>query len=62
MYNYEIKHVKGEANCIAYCLSQRSEWLVNRHSSDNKGRTTGQSDEVCLRIITESRHILKDNP
>ena len=28
----------------------------------NKGRTVTQRDEVCLRVITESRHILKDNP
>ena len=61
-YNYEIKHVKGEANCIADCHSRRPEWLVNRNRSDNKGRTVGQRDEVCLRIITESRHILRDNP
>merc|ERR1712101_77772 len=51
MYNYEIKHVKGEANCIADCLSRRPEWLLNRNSSDSKGRTIGQRDEVCLRII-----------
>merc|ERR1711867_356852 len=63
MYNYEIKHIKGEANCIADCLSRRSEWLVNKdNSSDNKGRTKGPRDEVFLRIITESRHILRDNP
>merc|ERR1711895_42401 len=62
MYNYEIKHIKGEANCIADCLSQRPEWLVNRNSSDSKGQTVGQRDEVCLRFITESKHILKDNP
>merc|ERR1711867_105466 len=53
---------RGEANYIADCLSRRPEWLVNRNSSDNKGRTIGQRDEVCLRVITESRHILKDNP
>ena len=32
------------------------------NSSDSKGRTKGPRDEVCLRIITESRHILRDNP
>ena len=54
IYDYEIRHVKGEANCIADCLSQRPEWLVNKdNSSDNKGRTKGPRDEVCLRIITE---------
>ena len=63
IYNYEIKHVKGEANCIADCLSPHPEWLVNKNnSSDNKGRTKGPRDEVCLRVITESRHILRDNP
>ena len=55
-YNYEIKHVKGETNCIADCLSRRPEWMKN------KGRAVTQRDEVCLRVITESRHLLKDNP
>merc|ERR1711895_181681 len=55
-YNYEIKHVKGETNCIADCLSRRPEWMKN------KGRAVTQRDEVCLRVITESRLLLKDNP
>ena len=29
-YNYEIRHVKGEANCIADCLSRRPEWLLDK--------------------------------
>merc|ERR1711895_149449 len=55
-YNYEIKHIKGETNCITDCLSRRPEWM------NNKGRTVTQRNEVCLRIITESRHLLRDNP
>ena len=33
MYNYEIKHIKGEANCIADCLSRCPEWLVIKDNS-----------------------------
>ena len=29
-YNYEIRHVKGEANCIADCLSRHPEWLIGK--------------------------------
>ena len=62
-YNYEIKHVKGETNCIADCLSRRPEWLLNKDSSsDSKRRTKGPRDEVFLRIITETTHILRDDP
>merc|ERR1711873_99994 len=28
VYNYEIRQVKGEANCIADCLSRRPEWMT----------------------------------
>ena len=66
-FDYQIRHVKGEANCIADCLSQRPEWLVKKDSqSDDQGNTGGGAkgprDELCLRVITESRHILRDNP
>ena len=66
-YNYQIRHVKGEANCIADCLSQRPEWLVAKdRQSDSQGGTGGGAkgprDEVCLRVFTESRHFLRDNP
>ena len=33
MYTYTIQHIKGEANCIADCLSRRPEWLVNKDKS-----------------------------
>ena len=68
IYNYDIRHIKGEANCIADCLSRRPAWLVNRDSESDssqvhtRGRTKGPRDELCLRVITESRHILQDNP
>ena len=29
-YNYEIKHVSGQANYIADCLSRRPAWLVGK--------------------------------
>ena len=67
-YDYEIRHIKGEANCIADCLSRRPAWLVNRDSESDSsqvhtgGRAKGPRDELCLRVITESRHILPDNP
>ena len=66
-YDYEIRHVKGEANCIADCLSRCPEWLVKKDSqSDSQGNTGGSAkgprDELCLRVITESWHILQDNP
>ena len=57
----------GEANCIAYCLSQRPEWLVRKDSqSDNQGDTGGNAkgprDELCVRVFTESPHFLWNNP
>ena len=66
-YNYEIRHVKGEANCIADCLSRRPEWLVAKdRQPDSQGGTGGGAkgprDKLCLRVFTESRHFLRDNP
>ena len=66
-YNYTIQHIKGEANCIADCLSRRPTWLVgkDKKSDSNQDPILTQSadsrDELCLRVITEARHILKDN-
>ena len=66
-YNYEIRHVKGEANCIADCLSQHHEWVLAKdRQSDSQGGAgdgaKGHRDELCLRVFTESRHFLRDNP
>ena len=66
-YNYEIRHVKGEANCIADCLSRRPEWvLAKKRQSDSQGGAgdgaKGPRDELCLRVFTESWHFLRDNP
>ena len=68
MYNYEIRHVKGETNCIADCLSQCPAWLTGKKKGsdcDQGPVGTGHHspmDELYLRVITESRHILRDNP
>ena len=67
-YDYKIRHVKGETNCIADCLSRRPVWLTgNDKESDTGqdhvgGQSKGPRDELCLRVFTESRHILRDNP
>merc|ERR1711867_38286 len=67
-YDYEIRHVKGEANCIADCLPRRPAWLVSKDSESDSGQVhtgghaKGPRNELCLRVITESRHILQDNP
>ena len=66
-YNYEIRHVKGEANCIADCLSQRPEWMLAKdRQPDSQGGAgvgaKGSRDELCLRVFTESRPFLRDNP
>ena len=64
-YNYVIKHVSGETNCIADCLSQRPSWLVDKGMSSycdqdpNRGGAIGFSrDEIYLRIFTDARHLL----
>ena len=62
-YNYEIRHVKGEANCIADCLSRRPEWMLDRNrqsdSKDSIGTEAKTSrDELCLRVFTESKPFL----
>ena len=58
-----------ETNRIANCLSRRPSWLVGKdRSSDcnqdpNGGGVIGFSrDELCLRVITEARHLLRENP
>ena len=61
-YDYEIRHVKGETNCIADCLSHRPAWLTGKDKGSYCGqgpvetRHYGPRDELCL------RHILRDNP
>ena len=66
-YNYEIRHIKGEANCIADCLSWCPEWVLAKdRQSDSQGgagdSAKGPRDELCLRVFTESQHFLWDNP
>ena len=66
-YNYEIRHVKGEVNCIADCLSRRPEWMLAKDrqpdSKDGTGVSArGSRDKLCLRVFTESRPFLRDNP
>ena len=66
-YNYEIKHVSGESNCIADCLSRRPAWLVGKDRTSDcnqdplSGSDTGPRDELCMRVITEARHLLRAN-
>ena len=68
MYNYTIQHIKGEANCIADCLSRHLTWLVGKDKKSDSDQDpiltqcADSRDEFCLRVITEARHILKDNP
>ena len=63
-YDYEIRHVKGETNCIADCLSHHPARLTGKDkgSDCDQGpvgtRSLGPRDELCLRVITESKHIL----
>ena len=62
VFSYELRHIKGEANCIADCLSRRptTTWLVgkDRKSDSNQDLILTQSadsrDEFCLRVITEA--------
>ena len=67
-YNYEIKHVSGQTNCIADCLSRRPVWLVGKDRTSDcdqdplRGGDTGPRDELCMRVITEARHLLRANP
>ena len=67
-YNYEIKHVSGQANCIADCFSRRPAWLVGKDRTSEcdqdllRGGDTGPRDELCIRVITEARHLLRENP
>ena len=67
-YNYQIKHISGQVNCTADCLYRRPQWLVgkNRGSDNGQGLSDGDGcgprDELCMRIITEAIHLLKDNP
>ena len=68
MFNYKLKHIKGEANYIAVCLSRRPTWLVGKDKKSDSDqdliltRCSDNRDEFCLRVITEASHILKDNP
>ena len=67
-YNDQIKHISGQVNCIADCLSRRPQWLVGKdRGSDNSqglsdGDGCGPRDELCMRVITEAMHLLMDNP
>ena len=61
--NYEIRHVKGEANCIADCLSRRPEWMLDRNrQSDGRDGVKAEAevsrDKLCLRVFTESVPLL----
>ena len=67
MFNYTIKHIKGEANCIADCLSRRPEWMLDKNRQSDSKDSTGTDartsrDELCLRVFTESKPFLRDNP
>merc|ERR1712240_339986 len=68
MYNYTIQHIKGETNCIADCLSRCPSWLVGKDKKSDSNQDliltqcSDSRDEFCLGVITEARHILKDNP
>ena len=67
-YNYEIRHVKGEANCIADCLSRWPAWLISKDKKSDcdqdpiRVANHGSRDELCLKVITEARHLLRANP
>ena len=68
MFNYDLKHIKGKANCIADCLFSHPTWLVGKDKKSDSNQDpiltqcSDSRDEFCLRVITEARHILKDNP
>ena len=38
MFNYELKHIKGEANCIADCLSRLPTWLVGKDKKSDSNQ------------------------
>ena len=64
-YNYQIKHIPGQVNCIADCLSRRPEWLLGKQNGSESSQDMGvddSRDELCMRVITEAMHLLKDNP
>ena len=67
-YNYQIKHIPGQVNCIADCMSRTPQWLVGKdRGSDSAqgpsdGDDCGPRDELCMRVITVAMHLLKDNP
>ena len=67
-YNFEIKHVPSETNCIADCLSRRPEWLICKDRASDcdqdplRGGDSDTRDKLCLRVITKARHLLRANP
>ena len=64
-YNYQVKHIPGQTNCIADCLSRRPEWLLGKVNDSDSSQDRGvddSRDELCMRVITEAMHLLKDNP
>ena len=67
-YNYEIRHVKGEANCITDCLSRQPAWLIHKDKKSDfdqdsiRVESQDSRDELCPRVISEARHLLRANP
>ena len=67
-YDFEIRYVKGETNCIVDCLPCRPAWLTGKDKGSDCSQGPvetghhGPRDKLCIRVFTESRHILRDNP